>query len=485
MGTRAPYRQSLALFIDGIWSEGTGSRRSDVLDPSTGQIIGRLPVAERAELDAALEAVARSFPLWRRQPPWERAKILRRAAGLLRERSETVATHLTLEQGKPLAEARAEVLGSADILDWYAEEARRLYGRTIPARAPGIVQSVLREPVGPVAAFTPWNFPVAQAVRKIGAALAAGCPLVLKGPEETPASVIGLVEAVADAGLPAGVLNLVFGVPSEISEYLIPHPTIRKLSFTGSVPVGKHLAALAAAHLKPATLELGGHSPAVVFDDVDPERTATLIARYKFRNAGQICISPNRVFVHASVLERFVARFVEVAAALRIGPGIEPGVELGPLANARRLDRILALVEDARARGARVLTGGKRIGNAGFFFAPTVLADVPPDTRLLHEEPFGPVVPILPFETLDEVVPQANALSYGLAAYAFTRSQAIAAALADAFEAGMVSINHFGLGPIELPFGGIKDSGYGSEGGSEGIEAYTVPKLVSHAQDGP
>jgi len=475
------YPQSLLLLVDGEWTAGSGTRRLEVHDPATGEVIGSLPVAERAELDRAIAAVARTFPTWRATPVLERSRLLRRAAEILRRDAETTAAVLTLEQGKPIAEAKAEVASSAEILEWYAEEARRLYGRIIPARLPDVRQTVTPEPIGPVAAFTPWNFPVSQAVRKLGASLAAGCPIILKGAEETPASIIALVSALTEAGIPAGVVNLVFGVPAEISEYLVPHPVIRKVSFTGSVPVGRHLAALAGAHLKPITLELGGHSPAIVFEDADPVTAATTIARFKFRNSGQVCISPNRVFVHRSLADRFTERFVEVAKGIRVGPGSDASSQMGPLANPRRLDAMAGLVADATAKGARVLTGGERLGNQGYFFPPTVLADVPAEARILSEEPFGPVVPILAFDDFDEVVKVANGLGFGLAAYAFTTSAKTAAAIGDAFESGMVSINHFGLATIETPFGGIKDSGHGSEGGSEGIEAYTVPKFVSHA----
>jgi succinate-semialdehyde dehydrogenase/glutarate-semialdehyde dehydrogenase len=397
----------------------------------------------------------------------------------LRERADAIAPVMTREHGKPLAEARGEVVSGADIFDWFAEEARRTYGRVIPARSDVVQQFVVKEPVGPVAAFTPWNFPINQAARKVAAALAAGCSVILKGPEETPASCAALAQALADAGLPAGVLNLVFGMPADISSYLIPHKTIRKVSFTGSVPVGKHLAALAGQHMKRVTMELGGHSPAIVFADADVEVAAKILSSNKFRNAGQICVSPTRFLVHETLYEPFVDRFVAAAKAVKIGDGATAGVTMGPLATARRVEAMEGFIADAVGKGATVRTGGRRIGNKGCFFEPTVLTDVPTDARVMNEEPFGPIALMLPFRTFEEAVAEANRLPYGLAAYAYTRSVKTAAAVAAAFESGTVSINHHGLAPIETPLGGVKDSGYGSEGGAEAIEAYLVTKFVT------
>ncbi len=335
---------------------------------------------------------------------------MREAAGNLRERAFSIARILTLEQGKPLGEARTEVLLGAEIIDWFAEEARRSYGTTIPARSGAIQQVVIREPVGPVAAFTPWNFPINQAVRKISAAIAAGCSVILKGPEETPASCAALVNAYADAGLPPGVLNLVFGVPSDISEYLIVHPVIRKISFTGSTPVGKRLAALAGRHMKRVTMELGGHAPALIFDDADVKQAAKLLSAAKFRNAGQVCVSPSRFIVHERVYEDFVESFTASAKALIVGNGLDEATQMGPLANPRRVEAMNALVSDAIQRGARIRAGGKRLRNDGFFFEPTVLTDVPLDSRLMNEEPFGPVAPIVPFSTFEDAMIEANRL---------------------------------------------------------------------------
>jgi succinate-semialdehyde dehydrogenase/glutarate-semialdehyde dehydrogenase len=467
------------LFIDGEWREGSDGRSGKVIDPATGEAFASVTHAAPADLEQALTATRRAFLEWRLVSSYDRSRLLRGAAGLLRQRAESIAALMTREQGKPLAEALGETVGSADHIDWYAEEGRRAYGRLIPARAPGVRQVVVREPVGPVAGFSPWNFPVSQAVRKIAAALAAGCTIIIKCPEETPFSTVELVRCFADAGVPAGVVNLVFGVPAEISEYLIPAPQIRAISFTGSIPVGKHLGQLAAAYVKRATLELGGHSPFIVCEDADPEAAVRLGLALKYRNAGQVCAAPSRYYVHERHYRRFVDAFVAGSEALEVGPGSEAGVQMGPLANSRRLDAMQAFVADAQSRGAKVLTGGKRIGNQGNFFAPTVLVDTPDDARLMVEEPFGPLAPIAPFSSLDDAIERSNSLPYGLAAFAFTNSECTSTLLGEKLEAGMVSINHFGIAAPETPFGGVKESGYGSEGGSEGLDAFLQTKFIS------
>jgi succinate-semialdehyde dehydrogenase/glutarate-semialdehyde dehydrogenase len=405
---------------------------------------------------------------------------LHKAADLVRARAEEIAKVLTQEQGKVFMEAKLEVQSAGDILDWYAGEGQRAYGRIIPARADGVRNMVIMEPIGPVAAFTPWNFPVTQAVRKIAAALAAGCSIIIKCPEETPGSPIGLVKALHDAGVPPGVLNLVYGVPAEISEYLIPHPTIRKVSFTGSVPVGKHLNALAASHMKRATMELGGHAPVLVFDDADVEGAAKLMGAFKYRNAGQVCVSPTRFFVHDKVYDNFVGKFIDIAKRTKVGDGLAPDTRMGPLANPRRVNAIEAFVADAEDKGAKVEAGGKRIGNQGNFFEPTVLTEVPENARIMSEEPFGPVAVMLRFKETDDVLDRANKLPFGLASYAFTKDAKLATKVADALESGMVTINHFGIALPETPFGGVKDSGFGHEGGSEGLQVYMQSKFVSH-----
>jgi succinate-semialdehyde dehydrogenase/glutarate-semialdehyde dehydrogenase len=469
----------VSLFIDGEWTAGTSGKSEPIINPATGKVLARLAHAGKDDLDRALAAADKGFKQWKAVSPYDRYKVLRKAAELMRARADEIAELMTLEQGKPLAESKMEATAAGDIIDWFAEEARRTYGQIIPARADGVSQLVTREPVGPVAAFTPWNFPINQAVRKVSAALAAGCSVILKGPEETPASCAALIRAYADAGVPAGVLNLVFGVPSEISEYLIPHPVIRKITFTGSTPVGKKLAALAGQHMKRITMELGGHAPAIVFDDADVAVAAKMLASAKFRNAGQVCVSPTRFLVHESVYAKFVDGFVATTSGIKVGDGLVKETRMGPLANSRRVEAMQMFVDDAVAKGAKLAFGGKRIGTEGNFFEPTVLTDVPANARILSEEPFGPIAPIVPFSSFDEVIAEANRLPFGLAAYAFTKSLKTASALGAQIESGMLSINHFGLALPEVPFGGIKDSGYGTEGGSEAINAYLNSKFVT------
>ena len=471
----------VSLHIDGTWSKGSGSRTVPILNPATGDAIGQLPVAEKADLDRALAAADKGFKAWKKVSAFDRYKLMRKAADILRLRADDIAKIMTQEQGKPLVEAKGETLAGADVIDWFAEEGRRAYGRVIPARADGVYQLVIKEPVGPVAAFTPWNFPINQAVRKVSAAVATGCSVILKGPEETPGACAALIQAYIDAGLPAGVVNLVYGVPSEISEYLIPHPIIRKISFTGSTAVGKQLAALAGAHMKRVTMELGGHAPAIVFEDADVDTAVKILSANKYRNAGQVCVSPTRFLVHEKIYGAFVDKFVAAAKSLKVGDGLDKDTRMGPLANARRVEAMERFVSDAVAKGAKLQTGGKRIGNKGFFFEPTVMTDVPLDAKIMNEEPFGPLAPITPFKEFDAVVAEANRLPYGLAAYAYTRSAKTAAAIGAAIETGMVSINHHGLALPEVPFGGVKDSGYGSEGGSEAIEGYLNTKFVTQA----
>ncbi|ANL27995.1 succinate-semialdehyde dehydrogenase (NADP(+)) protein [Rhizobium phaseoli] len=468
------------LYINGRWRQGLNDDLT-VVNPASGEVIGRVSNVGVADLDEALSAAAAGFEQWRRTSAFERAKLMHAAAEILRQRTTAISRIMTLEQGKPLAESKAEAAAAADIIDWFAEEARRAYGRLIPPRAANVRQMVVKEPVGPVAAFSPWNFPLNQAVRKVSAALAAGCSIILKGPEETPASCAELVRAFAEAGLPAGVLNLVFGIPADISNHLIPHPVIRKISFTGSTAVGKQLASLAGAHMKRVTMELGGHAPAIVFDDADIDLAVRLLAAAKFRNAGQVCVAPTRFLIQEPVFDKFLDGLVKAAEAIKVGDGLSDGVTMGPLANARRVGAMEALTADAVMRGAKIATGGKRIGNLGNFFQPTVLTDVPQHARVLSEEPFGPLAIVSAFSDYNSAIAEANRLPYGLAAYAYTTSAKTSAALARDIESGMLSINHHGLALPELPFGGIKDSGYGSEGGSEAMESYLNTKLVTEA----
>jgi succinate-semialdehyde dehydrogenase / glutarate-semialdehyde dehydrogenase len=468
----------VSLFIDGSWSKA-GGPAIEILNPATGDRIGAVERAVKADLDKALAAADRAFKTWSKVSAFERYKIMRKSAEILRGRADKIAEIMTLEQGKPLAQAKAEALNAADIIDWFAEEGRRAYGRLVPARAGGISQMVVKTPVGPVAAFTPWNFPINQAVRKISGALATGCSIVIKGPEETPASCAELVRAFADGGVPAGVINLVFGSPAEISEYLIPHPIVRKVSFTGSTAVGKQLASLAGLHMKRITMELGGHAPALVFDDADVDSAVKQLALGKFRNAGQICVAPTRVLVQKKVYEPFVEKFVSAAKAIKVGDGLDPDTTMGPLAHLRRVEAMEAFVADAVANGAELKTGGNRIGNKGFFFEPTVVTHAPTKARIMNEEPFGPLAIINPFDDYEEAVAEANRLDYGLAAYAYTKSAQTSARLGESVESGMISINHMGLALPEVPFGGIKDSGFGSEGGAEALEAFFNTRFVT------
>jgi len=477
--TAAPAYEDLTLYIDGKFTKGQSGVSSDVLNPAKDTVLAQLPHAKKAEMDQAIAAADRAFKEWRKVPALERSKLLRKAADILRSRIPEIAPILTQEQGKILAEATMELNGACEVIEWFAEEGRRAYGRIIPARADGVRNMVLMEPVGVVAGFSPWNFPVTQAVRKMAASLAAGCTIIIKCPEETPGSPLAVIRCFHDAGIPAGVINLLYGTPAEISEYLIPHPKIRKISFTGSVPVGKQLAAMAGLHMKRITMELGGHSPMLIFDDIDAEHVASLTAALKWRNAGQVCISPTRFFVHEKVYDKFVAKFTDIASKMKVADGLDPTAKMGPLANPRRVNAIDAFVVDAQEKGAKVATGGKRIGNQGNFFEPTVLEDVPENARVLNEEPFGPLAVMLRFKDEDEMLARANKLPFGLASYAFTHDAKRAAKVADALEAGMVSINHHGIALPETPFGGIKDSGFGHEGGIEGLQAYMTAKFVS------
>ena len=471
--------EKLALYIDGAFIEAEGRRTEPVVNPATGEVLAHLPHASREDLDRALQAAQKAFEKWKKTSPLERSTILRKVGQLARERADAIGRNITLDQGKPLAEAVGEVMVCAEHAEWHAEECRRIYGRVIPPRRPEVRQFVLREPVGVCAAFTPWNFPFNQAIRKMVAALGAGCTLVLKGPETAPSAVIALARLFHDAGLPAGCLNVVWGVPAEISDYLIKSPIVRKVSFTGSVPVGKQLAALAGAHMKRVTMELGGHSPAIVCEDADVERAAELLSALKFANAGQVCVAPNRFYVHRDVYDRFMARLLDRAKAIKVGPGLEPETKMGPLAHERRLPAMAAFVEDATARGARIELGGRRIGDRGYFFEPTVIANPPDDSRVMTEEPFGPIAPCVTYTDLEDAIRRANSLPYGLSAYAFTTSSRKALALQNGLESGIVNINHSGQALPETPFGGIKDSGIGSEGGSETFDGYLTTKFVT------
>jgi succinate-semialdehyde dehydrogenase/glutarate-semialdehyde dehydrogenase len=468
------------LFINGKWRAAISNDWLDVINPATEESVGKVAVAQISDLDEALDAANAAFKLWRNTPPFARYKIMRRAADLLRERADSVAKIMTIEQGKPIAEAKGETMLGADTIDWYAEEGRRAYGRVIPSQLANVNQIIIKEPVGPVAAFSPWNFPINQAVRKISGAVAAGCSIILKGPEDTPASCAELVRAFADAGIPDGVINLVYGVPADISNYLIPHPIIKKISFTGSTAVGKELAALAARHMKLSTMELGGHAPAIVFNDADLAAALDVLTTQKFRNAGQVCVAPTRFLIQDELYEKFVDGYVQLAKKVQLGNGLETSTSMGPLAHDRRLAAVEELVQDAVDLGAKIHCGGQRPKNVGYFYPPTVLTGVPKSARMMNEEPFGPVIPISSFTTVDEVLEEANRLPYGLSAYAYTASSETADRVGREIESGIIGINHHGQPAIETPFGGVQDSGQGKENGSEGLESYMHSKLISH-----
>ncbi|MFJ3485474.1 NAD-dependent succinate-semialdehyde dehydrogenase [Pseudomonas sp. NPDC090202] len=470
---------SLYLFIGGEWIAAEDRQTAAVINPATQEEIGRVPLATTADLDHALAVTGHAFDVWRQTVPAERARVLKRASELIRERAEHIARLMTLEEGKPLAESRDEVQRAAEYFEWFGESARRIDGRVVPANRPGVLQLVKRQAIGPVAAFTPWNFPAITPARKLSAALAAGCSVIIKPGEESPATALALARALDDAGLPKGVLQVVFGVPDEVSKHLIAAPVIRKVTFTGSVPIGRLLSARAAEGVKPITLELGGHGPVLVFNDADIEKAAVEGAANRFRGTGQVCISSTRFLIQRNAYEVFAEQFVAATRALKIGDGLQPGVQVGPLANARQLHKMEALIADALACGARLLTGGKRIAGAGFFFEPTVLADVPMTARIMHEEPFGPIAVLMPFDTLAGGLAEANRLPYGLSAYAFTSNARTAIDVADGLEAGMIGINQYRIVATELPFGGMKESGHGSEGGVEGIEHYLTHKFIS------
>lgn len=472
---------TLGLYINGEFIGANCRKTQDVINPATEEVLGQLPYATKEDLDYALASAAEAFKSWKYSSPMERSAVLRKAAQLTRDRAHEIGRNLTLDQGKPLAQATGEVIGCADHCDWHAEECRRIYGRIIPSRRPMTRQYVIREAIGVCAAFTPWNFPFNQAIRKISAAIGAGCTIILKGPEDSPSAVMAIAQIFEDAGLPKGVLNIVWGDPPFISDYLIRSPIVRKISFTGSVPVGKQLAALAGAEMKPVTMELGGHSPVIVLDDVDIAKVAKSLARSKIRNAGQTCVSPTRFYVHEKAYDQFLSEFVSLLSTVKIGNGLDETVDMGPLAHQRRLQTISDFVEDARAHGANIEMGGQALDQKGFFYQPTVMTNINSDCKIMNEEPFGPLAPIMPFNDLDEAIAEANRLPYGLTSYVFTNNLQASVRLSNELEAGMVHINNPGSVLPEAPFGGIKDSGMGSEGGQETFDGYLVTKLITQS----
>jgi len=470
---------NVQLHIGGEWSSASGGETIPILDPATDEQIGTVARAARPDLERAVEAARQGLRTWSATSAYDRSKLMHAAAAILTERADRIAWIMTREQGKPLAQSKAEVMGAVDSILWFAEEGRRAYGQVIPPRSPGVTQMTVKLPVGIVAAFTPWNFPIVQASRKVAAAVATGCSIILKPSEETPASAAALVDCFHAAGLPGGVVNLLYGVPSEISGYLVAHPAVRKITFTGSTAVGRQLAALAGLHMKRTTMELGGHAPVIVAEDADIDDAAALMAGHKYRNAGQICIAPTRFLVQARVADRFTERFVATARGVTVGNGLDTTTTMGPLANKRRISALEELLANALEEGGKLLMGGRRIGNKGNFFEPTVLTDVPVTARIMNEEPFGPVAIVNRFDHLDDAIAEANRLPYGLAAYAFTRSDRTATRLGLEVETGMLGINHHGLALPETPFGGVKDSGYGTEGGSQAIEAYLETRFIT------
>jgi succinate-semialdehyde dehydrogenase/glutarate-semialdehyde dehydrogenase len=469
--------RKLDLYIAGRGRPASTDGVIELRNPATGDLLAHVPVASDADLDEAAASAAEGFRVWRRTPPAQRCAVILRAAALIRERSEEISALMSQEQGKPMGEARAETLRAAGLIEWAAEEGRRTYGRTIPAPE-GSRYLTFWEPVGPVLALTPWNFPLVSPARKVGTSLAAGCSCVLKPSEVTPLSSVELVRAFHDAGLPAGVLNLVLGPPAPISTRLLNSDEIRAVSFTGSVPVGKMLSEQAGRLVKPALMELGGHSPVIVFDDVDVEKIAKAAVTAKFRNAGQVCTSPTRFFVQDAVYDAFVEAFGRHAAAISLEAQGEASGTMGPVVNARRRSAVIELIEDAKAAGARVVAGGKAREGAGCFIEPTVLADVPDTARIMNEEPFGPVAVFNRFSTVDEAIAKANRLPFGLAAYLFTRTMPHAHAVAHGLECGIVGDNSFSGANPETPFGGNKDSGHGREGGTEGVREYMTLKFI-------
>jgi len=473
------YPEKPELLIAGKWCSGSEGIQEAVINPATQEVIAQVPHASAADLDRALEASADGFKVWKKTPANQRQKIMLETASLMEERIDTMSRILTMEMGKPLFESKIELQFAIEVLRWYAEEGKRAYGRLIPSRNPGVRQMVIKEPVGPTCAFVAWNFPANNAMRKIGAALGAGCSILIKPSEETPGTAVAIARCFQDAGLPAGVLNVVFGVPDEVSRHVLASWIPRKLSFTGSIPVGKHLQKLSADTLKRCTMELGGHAPVIVFDDANLEKALDDMVTFKYRNAGQVCISPTRFYAQENIYDAFVQGFTERVKKIKVGDGLEEDVVMGPLVAQRRLDIMDEFVNDAVGHGAKIETGGKRLTNQGYYYAPTVLSNVSDSARIMSEEPFGPLAPIASFSSYDEVVGRANSLPFGLASFVYTQDGAKAMALEEALEAGMVGVNHSGISTPESPFGGVNESGYGSEGGIEGLEAFLRTKFVT------
>ena len=473
--------EKLELLINGKWKMGSENKAEPVINPATNEVIGDLPHASKKDLDEALESNLEAFKLWKKESPLNRQKIIENACRNLESKFDQVAANLTIEMGKPLAEAKGELAVGLDVLRWYGEEGKRAYGRIVPSRMSNMSQTVIKEPIGPVIAFVAWNFPVMNVVRKIGGALAAGCTITIKPSEETPGTAIAIGRAFMDAGLPPGVLNIVFGVPSEVSEHLCGSKIPRKLSFTGSIPVGKHLQKLAADNMIRCTMELGGHSPLMVFDDTDIDMAAKISVAGKFRNAGQVCVSPTRFLVQDTVKEQFIKAVINETNKIKVGNGLDDGINMGPLIAERRIDIMKDFVNDAVENGANIEMGGNRMNLEGSFFAPTILTNVSDNTKIMNEEPFGPLLPIDTFNSVDEVIDRANRLDFGLASYAFSNDPKIVSFLKSEIQAGLLAVNSTVVSTPETPFGGIKQSGYGSEGGIEGLDAFLVTRFISES----
>ena len=473
------YSEKIEMLINGRWSGGRDGKGQPLINPATEEVLAHVPHASESDLEDALQGSAHGFKIWRDVTPIKRQMIMEKAARLIEERIDKIAETLTLEMGKPLAEAKIEIGFVIEVTRWYGEEGKRAYGRLVPPRVLNARQMVIKEPVGPACAFVAWNFPGTNVIRKVAGALAAGCSMLIKPSEETPGTAVAIARCFQDAGLPDGVLNLVFGVPADVSKKVLGSNLPKKMSFTGSIPVGKHLQKLAADTLKRCTMELGGHAPVIVFDDADIQNALDVTAGFKFRNAGQVCISPTRFYVQDKIYKSFVEGFTERAKALKVGNGMETGVQMGPLIDARRLPVMEDFVSDAQDRGARIEAGGEQVGNRGYFYAPTVLADVPDEAKVMTEEPFGPIAPIAHFNNFEEVVERSNSLPFGLASYVFTSDGAKASRIGQSLESGLVGINHAMISTPETPFGGVNESGYGSEGGLEGLDAFLRTKFIT------
>jgi succinate-semialdehyde dehydrogenase/glutarate-semialdehyde dehydrogenase len=469
------------MYIDGKWCDAQNGQTLAVINPATEETVSEVAYGGRADAARAVEAAARAMPAWMKLTPYDRAKVLKKTAELMRERADAISRTLTMEQGKPLAEAKAEVLHSADTFEWFAEEGKRAYGQVIPNSLPGKRHMTIKHPVGVVAAISPWNFPITLQARKIAPALAAGCTIVSRPASQTPLCLIQVFECLAEAGCPAGVANLVIGPAQEMADEFLENQAVRKISFTGSTEVGKRLMHAAADQLKRLSLELGGHAPFIVFPDADPEVGAKIAVTGKFRNNGQVCIAPSRFYVHEKVSKKFTEATVAAAKALKMGNGLDAGVEVGPMFEKKALASTQSLVDDARQRGANILTGGKKSDrfDKGYFFEPTVLGSVPMAAKMMTEEPFAPVMPLIDFNNLDEVIRAANNTRYGLAAYVFTNDLTTAWKMAEGIEAGIIGINDPVPATPQCPFGGMKESGLGRELAHEGLEAYLETKYVS------